>query len=66
MKNSTFANLNRSEPIKSKQLWKVDKKYLIIIDKSIIEKLGITENTIVFFEQEILQDNSILMRIKKF
>ena len=41
-------------------------KHLVIIDKSIIEKLGITDNSTVFLEQEITYDNTILMRVKKF
>jgi len=41
-------------------------KHLIVIDKSIIEKLGIPENTTVFLEQDITPDHAIVMRIKKF
>ena len=44
----------------------VGDKHLVIIDKSIVEKLGITENSTVFLEQEVIQDEMILMRIKKF
>ena len=42
-----------------------ENKHLVIIDKSIIQKLGINDNLTTFVEQEITQDNAILMRIKK-
>jgi hypothetical protein len=48
-----------------KQLWEIAGKHLVIIDESIIQKLGINDNLTTFVEQEITQDNAILMRIKK-
>ena len=48
-----------------KQIWQVGNKHLIIVDESIIRKLGITENSTFFVEQELNQDNTtILMRLK--
>jgi hypothetical protein len=64
--NSTFSHINNSQPKICKQLWTLGDKHLVIIDKSIIEKLGITEDFTVFLEQEITYDNTIVMRIKKF
>jgi hypothetical protein len=64
--NSTFSHIYNSNPKICKQLWSLGDKHLVIIDKSIIEKLGITENSATFLEQEIVHDNTILMRIKKF
>jgi hypothetical protein len=50
-----------------KQILPLGHKYLVLIDQSIIKKLGITEDSTVFVEQEVLDDNTaILMRIKKF
>ncbi len=66
MNKYTISDLNNSKPEIYKQLWTVGDKYLVIIDKSIVEKLGITENSTVFLEQQITHDNTILMRIKKF
>ena len=66
MYNSTISHINNSKPKICKQLWTLGEKHLVIIDKSIIQKLGITENSTVFLEQEITHDNTILMRIKKF
>lgn len=66
MNNYIIKDLKTSKPNIYKQLWSLGDKYLVIIDKSIIEKLGITENSIIFLEQEITSDNTILMRIKKF
>jgi hypothetical protein len=42
-----------------------ENKHLVIIDESIIQKLGISNNLPAFVEQE-LTDDGILMRIKKF
>ena len=67
MNNSTLSDINNSKPKIFKQLWTLGDKHLVIIDKSIVEKLGITENSTVFLEQQITHDNNtILMRIKKF
>ena len=52
-----------------KQILSIGDQYLVVIDKSIIQKLGIdddNDNNITFLEQEFRQeDNSILMKIKK-
>ena len=66
MNNYTLSDINSSKPKICKQLWTLGDKHLVIIDKSIIEKLNIIENSTIFLEQEILKDNTILMRIKKF
>ena len=66
MNNYTLSNINNSQPKICKQLWTLGNKHLVIIDKSIIEKLNIIESSTIFLEQEILEDNTILMRIKKF
>ena len=66
MDNSALLHINNSKPRICKQLWSLGDKHLVIIDRSIIEKLDITENSTVFLEQEITPDNTIIMRIKKF
>ena len=67
MNNYTISDLNNSaNPKICKQLWTIGNKHLVIIDKSIVEKLGITYNATVFLDPEITSDNTILMRIKKF
>lgn len=67
MDNSNCWNINNSRPKIFKQLWTLGDKHLVIIDKSIVERLGITENSTVFLEQQVMNDNNtILMRIKKF
>ena len=66
MNNCTNSDLNNSNKKVSKFLWPFEGNHLVIIDKSIVEKLGITENSTVILEQQILHDNTILMRIKKF
>lgn len=45
-----------------KRPWKIGSIYLVCIDVSIVEKLGISEKN-TLFEQEIT-DDGILMRIK--
>ena len=78
MNNSTLSDINNttvstrllSSNISNnnkiiKQIWQVGNKHLIIVDESIIRKLGITENSTFFVEQELDQDNTtILMRLK--
>jgi hypothetical protein len=66
MNNINSYNINNSKSKICKQLWTLGNKHLVIIDKSIIEKLGITDNTTIFLEQEVLSDNTIMMKIKKF
>jgi hypothetical protein len=67
MNNSTISDLSNSTKNKIvKQIWEIGNKHLVIIDKSIIEKLGFNnENSMTFVEQELTSDNTILMRIKK-
>jgi hypothetical protein len=64
MFKSKLSDINSSEPKACKQLLTIGEKYLVFIDKSIIEKLGITENSTVFLEQEITHDKTILMKLK--
>ena len=60
--NNTFStDLKDSQSKKWKQIWQLGNKHLVIIDESIIQKLGITENSTIFVEQEITEDG-ILMR----
>jgi hypothetical protein len=66
VKNSAFLHINNSQPKICKQLLVLGDKHLVIIDKSIIEKLGITENFTVFLEQEIIDDKTIIMKIKNY
>jgi hypothetical protein len=67
MNNYIVSDLNNStKPKICKQLWPFCDKHLVVIDKSIIQKLGITENSTVFLEQQMTHDNTILMKIKKF
>jgi hypothetical protein len=63
MDKSETSNLKHSK--KLKQIFTFEDKHLVVIDKSIIQKLGINDNLTTFVEQEITQDNSILMKIKK-
>ena len=77
MDNSTLSDINNATDSANttsntsnnnkifKQIWQVGNKHLIIVDESIIRKLGITENSTFFVEQELDQDNTtILMRLK--
>lgn len=64
--NSAISDLNNSPGDNTrKQIWQLGSKHLVIIDESIIKKLGITDNVITFVEQE-LTDDGILMRLKRF
>ena len=63
MNNPSTSNLKEPPPVK--QLWEIAGKHLVIIDESIIQKLGINDDSITFVEQE-LTDDGILIRIAKF
>ena len=64
MNNSAISNLNNSPNNKNwKQIWQLGNKHLVVIDESIIQKLGITDDLITFVEQE-LTDDGILMRVR--
>ena len=70
MNVSRLTDLNDS-PQKDKilkQILSIGDQYLVVIDKSIIQKIGIDDNNneITFLEQEFRhEDNSILMKIKR-
>ena len=64
MDNYLHNNINtttQQPPIK--KCWLVGNNTIIVIDKSLVERLGITEGN-TFFEEE-LTDAGILLRIKK-
>ena len=62
MDKSDISNLKDSEILK--QIFLFEGKHLVIIDKSIIQKLGIIDNITTFVRQELTKDG-ILLRIKK-
>ena len=65
--NSTIPDLSNSPNKILKQVWPIANKHLVLIDESIIRKLGIDPTKTIFVEQELRQDdNTILMHIKKF
>ena len=67
MNNSTIPDLSNSPNKILKQVWPIANKHLVLIDESIIRKLGIDPTKTIFVEQELRQDdNTILMHIKKF
>ena len=58
--------INNSKNKIFKQLWMLGDKHLVVIDKSIIEKLGIKDDLTIFLEQDITHDHVIVMRVKNF
>ena len=67
MNVSRLTDLNHSQQDNIlKQIWSIGDQHLVVIDKSIMQKLGIDDNDTIFLEQEFREeDNSILMKIKK-
>jgi hypothetical protein len=67
MNVSRLTDLNHSQQDKFiKLILTIGDQHLVLIDKSIIQKLGIDDNSTTFLEQEFREeDNSILMKIKK-
>jgi hypothetical protein len=61
MTSSHNSNLKDSDEI-LKQIFPFENKHLVIIDKSIIQKLGINDNITTFVRQELTEDG-ILLRI---
>jgi hypothetical protein len=62
MNNSSISAINSPiNPIK--KCWNVGSNTVVVIDKSIVRKLGINENN-TLLEEEITQDG-ILLRIRK-
>ena len=68
MNKSIISDLNNSTKNKIfKQILQLGNKYLVIIDESIIEKIGITESSPLFVEQELTQDHkTIMLRVMEF
>ena len=57
-------NLNLKDAEILKQIFIFEDKHLVIIDKSIIQKLGINDNIATLVGQELTNDG-ILLRIRK-
>jgi hypothetical protein len=62
MNNSDTNNKYFDNPIK--KCWNAGGHILVIVDKSIVNKLGINEND-TFLEQIITENGDILMQIRK-
>lgn len=60
--NSLINNTASNKPIK--KCWKINEIFLVALDPSIVQKLGINEND-TFLEQEQFEDG-ILMKIRRF
>jgi hypothetical protein len=63
MHNCLHKNINNARGHLVKKCWTVGNNTVVVIDKSLIERLGITEDN-TFFEEE-LTDAGILLRIKR-
>ena len=67
MNVSRLSDLNDSPQNKIlKQILSIGDQHIVVIDKTIIQKIGIEDNDTIFLEQEFREeDSSILMKIKK-
>lgn len=63
MNDSSISVINNTVKIPLKKPWRVGSNTVIVIDKSIVQKLGINENN-TLLEEEITKDG-ILLRIRK-
>lgn len=68
MDNTSFSNINtipvaenhpKTKPLTVKRLWCVGKNMVTVIDKSIVTRLGITEEN-TLFQQEIVEGGIFL------
>ena len=64
MSESNTENNETSYPIH--KLHCLDGKHFVVIDKSLIERLGMVNDSELYFQQELTQDNSIELRIFRF
>lgn|GEM_PF-3642265 len=64
MNNLRNNGLTASQDKILKQKWRFGNKYLVVIDESIIQKIGINEN-LILVEQELTETNVILLKIIK-
>jgi antitoxin component of MazEF toxin-antitoxin module len=62
--NDSISHTNDSQYKAIKQIWRFGNKHLVIIDASIMKKLAINDD-ITFVEQELINENEILMRIRR-
>jgi hypothetical protein len=67
MNVSRLSDLNDSPQNKIlKQILSIGDQHIVVIDKTIIQKIGIEDNDTIFLEQEFREeDSSIFMKIKK-
>jgi hypothetical protein len=63
MNDCLHKDINSAKGRVVKKCWTVGNNTVVVIDKSLVERLGITEDN-TFFEQE-LTDVGILLRIKR-
>jgi hypothetical protein len=64
--NTTARNFSRStdSSLPLKKCWCVGKHTVVILDKDIVERFGITEDN-TYVEQEVI-DDGILLRVKQY
>jgi hypothetical protein len=63
MNDCFHKDINSTKGRVVKKCWTVGNNTIVVIDKSLVKRLGITEDN-TFFEQE-LTDVGILLRIKR-
>ena len=61
MNNSVSNNVELSMSLPRKKLWKVSNITIIVIDRTLIEKMGIDEENIIFEEE--LTEGGIFLRL---
>jgi hypothetical protein len=63
MNSSTNRNINSNATFPIKKCWLVGNNIVVVIDKAIVQTLGINEQET--FVEEVLIDDGILLRIRR-
>jgi hypothetical protein len=63
--NNTNSSINSFEKTIIKPCIEISNQKVMILDKSIVKALKIADENTVYFEQELIEDGTILLRLRK-
>ena len=63
--NNTNSSINSFKKTIIKPCIEISNQKVMILDKSIVKALKIADENTVYFEQELIEDGTILLRLRK-
>ena len=63
--NNTSSSINSFKKTIIKPCIEISNQKVMILDKSIVKALKIADENTVYFEQELIEDGTILLRLRK-